>query len=228
MQVQSSLGGTGEMTADDALRLSLRLGESAIVMGEVRGQEARTLYEAMRAGTAGSSVLGTIHGNSAKAVYERVVHDMGISARAFSATDIVVVAGLRRPLGAHRTVRRILEISEVVKGAEGQFRELMTYNERTDSLVESDQLRSSERIGAITSAWGISVDEALLGIRLRARIMEEMVSFARNHNNPSVLGAKWVAESNDALWGAQEKHRSDHAAALEEWKRWFDKATSYR
>jgi type IV secretory pathway ATPase VirB11/archaellum biosynthesis ATPase len=55
LYVQSSLGGKGQMTADEALRVSLRLGESVLVLGEVRGQEARTLYEAMRAGTAGSS-----------------------------------------------------------------------------------------------------------------------------------------------------------------------------
>ncbi|TLZ52791.1 MAG: hypothetical protein E6K18_02160, partial [Methanobacteriota archaeon] len=102
--VRSSLGGT-EMSADEALRVSLRLGESSIILGEVRGQEARTLYEAMRAGTAGSAVLGTIHGNSSKGVYERIVHDMAIPATSFAATDIVVVAGLVRPDGGQRSLR---------------------------------------------------------------------------------------------------------------------------
>lgn len=228
MQVQSSLGGMGEMNADEALRLSLRLGESAIVMGEVRGQEARTLYEAMRAGTAGSSVLGTIHGNSAKAVYERVVHDMGIPPKAFSATDIVVVAGLRRPFGAHRTVRRVTEISEVVKDGDGEFRELMVYDEKKDSLVETEHIRSSARIGAIARSFNYTAEQAMQSLRLRARMREEMVSFSRAHDNQAVLGARWVAAANDALWGALEKHRSDLPAALNEWKSWFEKGTAYK
>ena len=227
MHVRSSLGGMGEMTADEALRLSLRLGESAIIMGEVRGQEARTLYEAMRAGTAGSSVLGTIHGNSAKSVHERVVHDMGIPSKAFSATDIVVVAGLRRPFGAHRTVRRITEISEVVKDGDGQFRELLVYDESRDALVEGGDIGSSERVRAIARSFNITTEQAVQSIRLRAQVRQDMVSFAAEHNNEAVLGARWVADANDALWGALERHRTDFAAALDDWRAWFGKNAGY-
>jgi flagellar protein FlaI len=228
MQVRSSLGGMGEMSADEALRLSLRMGESAIIMGEVRGQEARTLYEAMRAGTAGSSVLGTIHGNSARAVHERVVHDMGIPSKAFSATDIVVVAGLRRPFGTHRTVRRITEISEVVKDRDGEFRELLVYDEGKDALIESGNIGSSERVRDIARSFNLTPQQALQAIRLRAQIREDMVSTAAAHDNSSVLGARWVADANDALWGALEKHRTDFGSALEEWRAWFGKMTGYR
>ena len=228
MQVQSSLGGMGELTADEALRLSLRLGESAIVMGEVRGQEARTLYEAMRTGTAGSSVLGTIHGSSARSVFERVVHDLGIPAKAFSATDIVVVAGLRRPFGSHRSVRRVVEISELDKDREGKFLELMVYDESRDSLVETGNIAGSRRLAAIAQSWGLGPGEAVQAVRLRARIREELVAFAREHDNRSVLGARWVADANDALWAALEKRKTDFAGALDDWKEWFGKATAYR
>ncbi|MEM2868832.1 MAG: type II/IV secretion system ATPase subunit [Thermoplasmata archaeon] len=227
MQVQSSVGGIGEMSADEALRLSLRLGESAIVMGEVRGQEARTLYEAMRAGTAGSTILGTIHGNSARAVYERVVHDMGIPARAFSATDIVVVAGVRRPHGSHKSVRRVLEISEVVKEKDGEFRPLMTYCEDKDCLVEAEGLKGSEKVRSIARSWGLSPEEALQNIRLRARVKEELVTFAKVHDNSSVTSAKWVANSNGALWTLLERHGKDYPSVMRDWKGWFEKATSY-
>jgi type IV secretory pathway ATPase VirB11/archaellum biosynthesis ATPase len=228
MQVQSSLGGLGELSADDALRLSLRLGESAIVMGEVRGQEARTLYEAMRAGTAGSSVLGTIHGSSARSVYERVVHDMGIPAKAFSATDVVVVAGLRRPFGSHKSQRRVVEISEVDKEREGAFRPLLVYDEAADRLVEAGDMKGSPRLAAIARGWNLAPEQAVQAVRLRALVREELLAFARERSNPSVLGARWVASSNDALWAALEKRRTDFSAALEDWKAWFAKATAYR
>jgi flagellar protein FlaI len=228
MQVQSSLGGLGELSADEALRLSLRLGESAIVMGEVRGQEARTLYEAMRAGTAGSSVLGTIHGSSARSVYERVVHDMGIPAKAFSATDIVVVAGLRRPFGSHKAMRRVVEIAEVDKEREGAFRQLMVYDEGRDCLAETAEINGSPKLAAIARSWNLSPGQAVQAVRLRARVREELISFARERPNPSVLGARWVADANDALWAALEERKTDFSGALEDWKRWFAKATAYR
>lgn len=73
-----------------ALRSALRLGDGALVIGEVRGEEAGALYEAMRVGAHGHAVLGTIHGDSAAAVRERVVSDLGVPPSSFAATDLVV------------------------------------------------------------------------------------------------------------------------------------------
>ena len=101
------------VSAEDTLRVSLRMGESAIVIGEVRGSEAKVLYESMRAGSAGSSVLGTIHGNSANGVLDRAVEDLGVSERAFSSTDIVVVIGLIRTPDGSAFHRKVVEVSEV-------------------------------------------------------------------------------------------------------------------
>ncbi len=74
----------------DALRTALRLGEGALVVGEVRGEEANVLYEAMHVGASGSAVLGTIHGDCGDAVYERVVTDLGVPPSSFATTDFVV------------------------------------------------------------------------------------------------------------------------------------------
>ncbi len=95
--------------ADEALRVSLRMGESAIVLGEVRGEETRTLYQSMRVGRAGSSIMGTIHGDSARTVYERVVHDMGIAPESFMATDFLITMGVRREGVSNRQMRGISE-----------------------------------------------------------------------------------------------------------------------
>ncbi|MFB6160010.1 MAG: ATPase, T2SS/T4P/T4SS family [Haloferacaceae archaeon] len=93
---------------DAALRTALRLGEGALVVGEVRGEEARTLYEAMRVGARGSAVLGTIHGDGARAVRERVVSDLGVPESSFAATDLVVAleAPPSRRVAAVHEVRR--------------------------------------------------------------------------------------------------------------------------
>lgn len=90
-----------------ALRTGLRLGESALVVGEVRGPEARVLYEAMRVGAGGEAVLGTIHGDGGAGVRERVVSDLGVPATSFAVTDLVVT--VRREGG----VRRVARVEEV-------------------------------------------------------------------------------------------------------------------
>jgi flagellar protein FlaI len=108
--------GGGEQVATsarEALKVSLRMGESAIIIGEVRGEEASVLYESMRAGSAGSSVLGTIHANSARGVLDRAVEDLGVSERAFSSTDIIVVIDLVRSPDGTRFSRKVAEVSEV-------------------------------------------------------------------------------------------------------------------
>ncbi len=97
----------------EALRTALRLGESALVVGEVRGPEARVLYEAMRVGASGAAVLGTIHGDTGADVRERVTADLGVPESSFAATDLLVtVEAYRTPEGDRG--RRIKTIEEVV------------------------------------------------------------------------------------------------------------------
>lgn len=98
--------GTGT-SPDEALRTALRLGDGALVVGEIRGPAAGTLFEAMRVGAADGAVLGTVHGEGADGVRERVVSDMGVPESAFGATDLVVtlVGGDRRRVAAIEEVR---------------------------------------------------------------------------------------------------------------------------
>ena len=62
--------GKGEITLQDLFRAALRMRPDRIVVGEVRGLEARVALEAMSTGHAGSFV--TVHASSARAVRTRV------------------------------------------------------------------------------------------------------------------------------------------------------------
>lgn len=239
--VRSAVGGATQMTADDALRVSLRLGESAIVMGEVRGQEAKTLYEAMRAGTAGSTVLGTIHGNSSRAIWERVVHDLGISASSFAATDIVVVMGLRNPAGSVRSqFRAVTEISEFLKEdpEAGRFEPLMTFDEEervlkpTPYLLGKDPSHRSQKVASIAEMWNVSYEEALTNIFARGRAKARLAEEASRRGRSDLLGIHWTAASNAAFWEAWERAcsapsgspRPDVETLASAWETWFQRA----
>jgi len=103
----NSDGAGADVSMADALRTALRLGDGAIAVGEVRGEEARVLYEAMRVGASDAAVLGTIHGEGAASVRERVVADLGVPASSFAATDLVVT------LADTADGRRVTRVEEV-------------------------------------------------------------------------------------------------------------------
>lgn len=115
--VLSLLASTGDdpgISPQTALRTGLRLGEGALVLGEVRGVEAAVLYEAMRVGANGSAVLGTIHGADGESVRERVVSDLGVPESSFATTDLVVTLEPHTAEGERR--RRVTTIEEVLEG----------------------------------------------------------------------------------------------------------------
>src|SRR3989344_4761399 len=90
MKVRSALlRTTTEVSADDGIRTSLRLGDSYLIIGEVRSVEAKALYEAMRIGALANVVAGTIHGASPYGVFDRVVNDLEVPITSFKATDII-------------------------------------------------------------------------------------------------------------------------------------------
>ncbi|MFW3145963.1 MAG: ATPase, T2SS/T4P/T4SS family [Thermoplasmatota archaeon] len=175
-----TVGSSEAATSEKALRTALRLGESVIVMGEVRGPETKILYEAMSAGTAGSAVMGTFHADSAVSVYKRAVEDLGVSPGSFSATDLVVVSGLVQPRGAKTRMRRVVQIAELVKeGPQGTFRDLFTYDSRNDRLLKTPDYEDSGLVSRISKIWGISRSELLSEIELRSRIFRESLKVFR-------------------------------------------------
>lgn len=133
--VQALRTGTGEgpeISPADALRTALRLGDGALVVGEIRGEEARVLYEAMRVGANANAVLGTIHGDGAEDIYERVTSDLQVPASSFGATDLIVtMQAYKTPEGRKR---RLSSVEGVISGQdEIRFEPLYMYDGETAS-----------------------------------------------------------------------------------------------
>jgi flagellar protein FlaI len=196
--VEQRPGDDRDAKTEEALRVSLRLGESAIVVGEVRGREAQVLYDSMRTGKAGSSVLGTIHGDSARSVYERVVHDMGIAGEAFQATDVVLTMGLTRPGGTQRQVRKMVEMAETSKQrGPGEFNSLIDLD---SGGVGPRALRDrSETVAKIAASWNIDYGEAMENIRTRAELRSLLLAKAAA-GSEECLGASWTCRLNEFFW----------------------------
>jgi type IV secretory pathway ATPase VirB11/archaellum biosynthesis ATPase len=237
LRTQSVVAGTDvELRAEDALRAALRLGESVLVIGECRGPEVKTLYEAMRVGAAGNSVMGTIHGSSARDVFERVVYDLGVPPSSFKATDVIVVAAPIRPRGSTSRVRRVTQITEVRKtwqsdpAAESGFADLMRYDPAADGLRLTPILTKprSQLIDVLARKWNIRPAEVLQNFKLRTRICDFLVRRSIKLRRPEILEADFVVRSNLVFHGLLEeqlRHKAiDYNKIFEHWCKWFEKS----
>ena len=238
MKVRSAmLKTTTEVSADEGIRTSLRLGDSSLIMGEVRSLEAKALYEAMRVGALANVVAGTIHGASPYAVFDRVVNDLEVPATSFKATDIIMIANpIKSPDGLH-SWKRILQVTEVRKHwnkdplEEKGFVDLLKYNvekeelETTDDLINGD----SEVIKDIASnikGWSGNWDAVYDNILLRAKIKKEIVDVSEKINEPSLLEAEFNSLSNDKFHKISDAVRKEVGLPLSErvfpeWQKWL-------
>ncbi len=197
-----------EMSADEALRTAIRLGDACLIVGEVRSVEAKALYEAMRIGALSNVVAGTIHGESAYGVFDRVVNDLGVPPASFKATDVVVICGRLRTADGLHTFRRVLEITEVRKRwkedpiEEGGFVSLMEYSAREDKLKPTDTLINGEsliinEIAKRVKEWHGNWDAVWSNIELRGKVKQTIVDYANKLKRPELLEAEWTSKSNE-------------------------------
>lgn len=240
LKVRSALtkGGT-ELEASEGIRTSLRLGDSALIVGEVRSEEAIALYEAMRIGALANVVAGTIHGDSPYGVFDRVVNDLGVPRTSFKATDIIIVANpLKSPDGMHKW-RRVTQITEVRKTWEDDplqergFVDLMKYNAKTDELEPTPDLINGDSevlksIGANVKEWTGNWDAIWENIMLRAKLKEAIVKYSDEIKNPDLLEAPFVIRSNDQMQRISEEVRDEVGElntkmVYERWESWLKK-----
>lgn len=238
LKVASSLGAEhgSQFSAQDGIRSTLRLGDSALIIGEVRSLEAKALYEAMRVGAAANVVAGTIHGDSPYGVFDRVVNDIGVPPTSFKATDIIVIANpIRSADGLHK-YRRVLQITEVRKDwdtdpqHEHGFVDLMKYNPSTDQLEPTDALINGDSEIIKTIAANIrefrgSWDAVWENIQLRAQMKQILVDTANTHKDLTLLEADFVIACNDHFHKLYEKmHESKEFSSqrlLNAWTEWL-------
>ena len=226
-------GGTSsEVAPEEALRTALRLGDSALIIGEVRSKEARVLYEAMRIGAAGNIVMGTIHGESAYSVWDRVVNDLDVPNTSFKATDVVVVARPIRFSGSLQRNRRIVQITEVKKHwiedpeREGGLLDLMSYDAKKDELeLLEDNLKESEMFSKISKMSGLNLEEIWRSIRMNGSAKEFLVEMKNKNSIPSLLEAENAVLANNKLMLLKEDQLEEHGSVdyeevLGEWKNW--------
>ena len=106
----------GELTMNDLVKNSLRQRPDRIIVGEVRGSEAITLFTALNTGHSG---FGTLHSNDARETITRLTNaPMSVPNIMISAIDFIIMQNrIYRSDGV--SFRRISEVAEVSGIEEG-------------------------------------------------------------------------------------------------------------
>jgi len=230
---------SAEVSAEEGIRASLRLGDSCLIVGEVRSTETLALYEAMRIGALANVVAGTIHGASPYGVFDRVVNDLKVPATSFKATDIILIVNpIKSADGLHR-YRRMLQVSEVRKhwkedpAMEQGFLDLMKYDVLNDEIKATDDLINGEsetlkEIAGNVKGWAGNWDAVWDNIQLRANMKQSLVDFSIQNKMPELLEAQFVVKSNSVFHEISEKIQQEvglpeSKRVLREFNEWMKK-----
>lgn len=160
--------GKGEITMDMLLKNTLRMRPDRIIVGEVRGDEARTLFTAMNTGHEGC--LGTLHANSAKETITRLLNPpMDVPRIMITALDLIVVQN--RYYTPKGLIRRINEVAEVYgEGKNIRIKNIFEWDPATDSFERKRD--KSKIISTISKFSGYSTDEIIAEINDRKKVLE--------------------------------------------------------
>ncbi|MGC8969041.1 MAG: type II/IV secretion system ATPase subunit [Conexivisphaera sp.] len=165
--------GRGEIDTFELLRASLRQRPDYIIVGEVRGQEAYTLLQAMATGHGG---LTTIHADDAESVISRLSSPPISAPKQLIATSLDAIAMQRRIIINERPVRRITDVSEI-DGYDPAtdsvvLRRVVRWNPATDRM---EQDRESGLLREIAEQRGVSAEAIAREVEDKRDILHWMV-----------------------------------------------------
>jgi len=162
----------GSITLFDLLKAAVRQRPDYIIVGEVRGEEAYTLFQAMATGHLGMS---TLHAESVEAVINRLESEpMNIPKPLIAMIDVVmVIARIEKegePARRATTTTEVLELDPKTKSIPTE--EVFSWNPREDKFVFSGYSSLLERQ---MKKLGVTKGEVKLELNRRKIVLEWMV-----------------------------------------------------
>ena len=164
-----NIEGRGELTMDTLVKNSLRQRPDRVIVGEVRGSEAITLFTALNTGHSG---MGTLHSNTARETITRLINSpMSVPNIMIPALDFIIMQNrMYRAEGG--SLRRVTEVAEVVGMEEGnvQLNRVFEWNNVTDK-VEYVGI-ASQTLREMAEMRGVSITEIEEEIEKRRLVLE--------------------------------------------------------
>lgn len=164
----------GELTMNDLVKNSLRQRPDRIIVGEVRGSEAITLFTALNTGHSG---FGTLHSNDARETITRLTNaPMSVPNIMISAIDFIIMQNrIYRSDGV--SFRRISEVAEVSGIEEGviQLNKIFEWDPQSDTIKNVGI--TSKTLTKIANVSGNSLNSLYDEIKNREIVLQHMVDW---------------------------------------------------
>jgi len=163
--------GKGEVTIRDLVINSLRMRPDRIIVGEVRGEEARVWAQAIMTGHGG---VTSLHSESPRAAIQRLLSPpISVDRGALgSLGGILYIAKLSSRSG-NRAIQRRRALNFFDIGNDLECKPLFHYDFSSDSFSTDEDVLASSNIGArITEEAGITTSTFLEKYRDKSRIPE--------------------------------------------------------
>jgi flagellar protein FlaI len=193
----------GEITLYDLIKSAVRHRPDLILVGEVRGEEAYVLFQALATGHGG---LCTLHAEDVDTAIKRLTQPpMNIPTSIISLMSCVIsVKHVRTPVflesGKRLSSRKFVSISEV-KDA-GAFQEVFGWNASTDTFQEN--LSGSYLLKKMSQSLDIPMEKLIDELEYRKRVLLHMVErgvrdyrsvnnvLSKYYNNPQLFQKEFL------------------------------------
>lgn len=166
-------GQIGEITQFDLLRAALRQRPDILIVGETRGREAYTLFQAMATGHGGFS---SIHADSVEATLTRLVSSPMDVPKALIANTLDLITLQLKLRINDKSIRRIIKISEIAglddKTGEIKTHDIFKWNPNDD---KHEYAGSSLVLEKIKEKTGITDDEIVYELKKRKTALDWLV-----------------------------------------------------
>ncbi|MFA5453399.1 MAG: ATPase, T2SS/T4P/T4SS family, partial [Candidatus Methanomethylophilaceae archaeon] len=167
----ANISGAGNISMFSLLKAALRQRPEYIIVGEVRGKEAQTLFQAMNTG---HTTYSTLHAGNVKEAINRLTNEpINVPVAMFGALDLVLVQSLL--YGEGKGFRRCLSLNEItVNDDKIIWAPLFQWNHKTDRF---DKVYSTSAVFdniAYQNNW--SEEELRTRLDIKKVALEKMVA----------------------------------------------------
>jgi len=165
-------GSSAEITLFDLLKAAMRQRPDYIIVGEVRGEEAFTLFQAMATGHGG---LSSLHADSVLSVVRRLESaPLNIPRTLLPTLNLICVQSRMRI--NNKPARRLIHMADVLgidpSSGEVDLNDVFKWDPRTDSFTYSGRSHTIERLA---ERVGLSRETVQEEMQRRKTVLEYMV-----------------------------------------------------
>ena len=201
--------GEGEITLYDLIKSAVRHRPDLIIVGEVRGEEAYVLFQALATGHGG---LCTLHADDVDTAIKRLTQPpMSIPTSIIPLMNCVIsVKNVRTPVflesGKRLSSRKFTDISEIRDAT--SFQEVFSWNPSSDTFQEN--VSQSYLLKKMASSLDVPIEKIVGELEYRKRVLLHMVEhgirdyrsvnkvLSQYYNNPQLFQKEFL--ENPKWW----------------------------